>query len=81
MTTLSIIITGVYSGHVIFEMSCGFELTTIVPGDYNSIRDGKVKEVLKAIFSRDDEGDFTSSINEVNVHSLVFHWGQNSHFH
>ena len=44
------------TGHLVFEMCCGYELTTVVPTaqDYQAVRDveggDKVEEVLRYIF-------------------------------
>ena len=50
-------------GHLLFEMSCGYELTKLSPGDeeYESIKDSDVREILRYIF-RDD---FSNSIEKV----------------
>ena len=39
-------------GHLVFEMSCGYELTQLCPGpnEYKSIIDSEVKEILEFIF-------------------------------
>ena len=57
------------TGHVIFEMACGYELTTLVPGeqDYSAMPDSEVVDVLQVIFDRDEDGNFTSSIDQVRV--------------
>ncbi len=50
-----------------FEMACGYELTRLVPGEgeYRSVKDEVLKDVLRYIFNQDEEGRFTSSIKEV----------------
>lgn len=61
--------TWVCAGHVIFEMACGFELTEAVPGkeEVRAVKDNEVKDILSAIFHKNEEGSFTSSIEEVRV--------------
>ena len=48
-------------GHVLFEMACGYELTTMVPGeeDWRRVRDSAVLDVLQFIFLTDRKGRFT----------------------
>ena len=50
-------------GHLIFEMSCGFELTQLRPGEeeYKSVKDPDVKEILQFILK---EG-FPNTIEQV----------------
>ena len=54
------------TGYLVFEMSCGYELTTLFPTDedYQAVRarDRKLEEVLRYIFA---EG-FTHGITEVS---------------
>ena len=40
-----------YLGHLVFEMSCGYELTMLCPDakTYESIRDPEIKEILQFI--------------------------------
>lgn len=57
------------SGHVIFEMASGYELTSLVPEerDYRSVKDEAVMDTLQVIFDRNEQGRFTSSIKKVCV--------------
>lgn len=44
-----------YVGHVIFEMSCGYALSGLLPTeqDYRSVQDKRVLDVLQVIFEQD----------------------------
>lgn len=48
-------------GHLLFEMACGYELTSFLPQerDYQALRHQSLLEVLQFIFSNDG-GDFPS---------------------
>ena len=60
------------TGHVIFEMACGYELTHVSPveQDYKSVKDRRVREILHVIFEMSEEGEFTSNIEDVSTVSL-----------
>ena len=51
-------------GHLIFEMSCGYELTQLRPGraEYDTVGDHHVKAILDFIFTN----DFTNNIEAVS---------------
>ena len=51
-------------GHLVFEMSCGYELTQLRPGraEYDTVTDSAVKKILDFIFT----DDFANSIEEVH---------------
>ena len=54
------------TGHVIFEMCTGKEISTLIPSDrdYRDVSDRRVREVLKFIFEQ--EGDeFIHEIDKV----------------
>ena len=52
-------------GHLVFEMSCGYELARLRPGpdEYKSIEDSEVKEILEFIFN----DGFTNGIEQVII--------------
>ena len=62
------------AGHVIFEIACGYELTEIAPGEgqYKDVKDERVKEILRLIFRTDQEGAFTSTIEQVRGQGSVW---------
>ena len=64
-------------GHLIFEMSAGFELQQLKPGmgDYKTVHKA-VKPVLEFIF---DE-EFSHSISEVNL-TMITYFQCHTHFH
>ena len=55
----------IISGHLIFEMSCGYELTQLRPGedDYKNVKDLDVKGILQYIFKE----DFSNTIEQVKL--------------
>ena len=55
----------VLSGHLLFEMCCGYELTTVSPRkqEYKSVKDKLLKATLRYIF---EEG-FPHSVEEVRL--------------
>ncbi len=54
-------------GHFVFELSCGYELDTVVPGkeDWSRVTDSALLDVLQFVFHTDQEGRFTSTIQTV----------------
>ena len=44
-----------YSGHLLFEMCCGYELTSVMPTDqdYKCAKKDEVKEILQFVFEED----------------------------
>ena len=59
------------SGHVVYEMASGKELTSLSPTqqDYQNVPTAfkDVKEFLKFVFQQDDGGKFVQTIEKVNV--------------
>ena len=55
------------SGHVVYEMASGKELTSLSPTqqDYENVSFKDVREFLKWVFEQDDSGRFVRSIEEV----------------
>ena len=59
---------GTFSGHVIFEMACGFEPGHVFPTDedYQKVEDDEVREVLRRIFDiSKTEMDYIALMREV----------------
>ena len=52
-------------------MSCGYEMTELVPGEwqYIDVKDKRVLQIMRFIFQTTEEGNFAHSIREVRVHS------------
>ena len=61
------------TGHVIFEMCTGREISTLTPSDsdYRDVKDRGVREVLKFIFAQEDD-EFIHGLNEVKSYKLRF---------
>lgn len=59
------------SGHVIYEMAAGKELTRLIPSevDYQCVEDEDCKEILQYIFTRKDNGRFERGIIKVGCPS------------
>ena len=59
----SLLHTHTPQGHLLFEMACGYELTSLVPGDqeYKSVKNEQVKLALQFVF----EDGFPHSLEEV----------------
>ena len=55
------------SGHVVYEMASGKELTSLSPNeqDYKAVKFKDVKELLTWVFQQDDSGRFVRNIEEV----------------
>ena len=64
---------GNVTGHVIFEMCRGREISTLMPSDsdYRDVKDRGVRKVLKFIFAQEDD-EFIHGINEVKSYKLRF---------
>jgi len=62
------------SGHVLFEMACGYELPTLVPSkmDLDRVTDPALLDVLLLIFRLDCHGNFTSTLEQVNDVFLIY---------
>ena len=57
------------SGHVVYEMASGKELTSLSPNeqDYKAVNSKDVKEFLRWVFQQDDSGRFIQSIEQVAI--------------
>ena len=55
------------SGHVVYEMASGKELTSLSPTqqDYENVAFRDVRDFLRFVFEQDDSGRFIRSIEEV----------------
>ena len=55
------------SGHVVYEMASGKELTSLSPTqqDYENVSFKDVRDFLRFVFEQDDSGRFIRSIEEV----------------
>ena len=55
------------SGHVVYEMASGKELTSLSPDeqDYKAVDSKDVREFLRWVFEQDGGGRFVRSIEEV----------------
>ena len=52
-------------------MSCGYEMTELVPGErqYIDVKDKRVLQIMRFIFQTTEEGNFAHNIREVRVHA------------
>ena len=62
-----------FSGHVIFEMACGFEPGHVFPTDedYQKVENDEVREVLRRIFDiSKSKKDYVALMEEVAILSI-----------
>ena len=62
-----------FSGHVIYEMSAGRELSRLVPNemDLRCVEDASCREILQYVFSRKDDGKFKRGIIKASADSAA----------
>ena len=65
----SLILTACFPGHVIYEMSAGKPLESLVPTeeDLRDVEDEKCRMILRYIFTRKKDGEFMYTIEEVRT--------------
>ena len=64
-TSLNFTLSSVYLGHLLFEMCCGYELTSVVPTeqDYKSAKKDEVKAILEFVFKAQQVEDVRTSLS------------------